>query len=617
MLIELGHYLVILAAVLCMRGCLSGVTLRTEAVTQKWRVTLATACCVGAFLILMQAFFTLDFSVRYVAEHAHSQLPWWYRLTALWAGHEGSMLLWGVVLLGWLTAFAWQTRFSVSRNDSDSDNEIAFYAMVLRIGQAITGVFLIFMLCTSNPFSRLLPMPAIEGADLNPLLQDIGLIIHPPIWYMGYLGLFMPYCIALAAMLTNTQHQPLGARLRPWLLASWSFLTVGIALGSWWAYYELGWGGWWFWDPVENASLMPWIIGLILIHALIHEQVNTWYQHWVYGLSILAFSFSVLGTFLVRSGMISSVHSFATDLTKGLYLILIWAALMVVGFGTLWWKRAGFSQKGIENTGRLIVDAEEETEEKEEEKSNNHPKNSTNNIWLKGLFGAELLVFLMLMVIAIGTLYPLFCRLLFSEEFSVGPAYFQDILKPIVAVLLMLMVCIPGQAKRYADMTKKQGTQSGKGKHSNQKRFRGRALLALICVVLGMMIIKMIQPQLSMLSIWLFCWLLIALLASLIAVLPWTVRLAHISALVSLLAMWVDGQYAVSSMHRLLVGQSVTVQSERFTLVSLTKAMGPNYEATQATIHCTPAQDVPHGKVGGGREVLPVAEVVVRIEKGV
>jgi len=259
-----------------------------------------------AFFVLMNAFLSNDFSVKYVADNSNTQLPILFKASAVWGSHEGSLLLWVFVLSLWTVAVSIFSK----RIPSDLINQ------TLVVLGAISFGFLLFLLFTSNPFERLM-MPPLEGRELNPLLQDFGLAVHPPMLYMGYVGLAIPFAFVLSALIRGQLDSTWIRWTRPWALVSWSFLTVGITLGSWWAYYELGWGGWWFWDPVENASFMPWLVATALVHSLSVSEKRGAFKQWTVLLAIGGFSLSLLGTFLVRSGVLTSVHAFATDPTRG------------------------------------------------------------------------------------------------------------------------------------------------------------------------------------------------------------------------------------------------------------------------------------------------------------
>ncbi len=353
-----------------------------------------------AFGILTSAFVNQDFSVEYVARNSNSLLPMSYRYSAVWSAHEGSLLLWELILCLWIAAVS---IFSKRLPE-------VFKSRVLAVLGWVSAGFLLFILFTSNPFGRLIPS-AVEGLDLNPLLQDFGLIIHPPMLYMGYVGFSVAFAFAVAALLGGEISRDWVRWSRPWTLVAWAFLTVGIALGSWWAYYELGWGGWWFWDPVENASFMPWLVGTALIHSQAVTEKRGAFGNWTLLLALSAFSLSLLGTFLVRSGVLTSVHAFASDPTRGIF-ILAYLAVVVGGSLTLYAIRApkmiqGGGFAGFSRETLLLV----------------------NN-----------LVFtIMAAMVLTGTLYPLLIDALGAGKISVGPPYFgllfSWLLVPIVLAL--------------------------------------------------------------------------------------------------------------------------------------------------------------------------------------
>ncbi|MEQ9544917.1 MAG: heme lyase CcmF/NrfE family subunit [Marinobacter sp.] len=272
-----------------------------------------------AFGILTHAFVTDDFSVAYVANNSNSMLPWYYKFSAVWGGHEGSLLLWILMLAGWTLAVAIFSRRLPS----------VMIAQVLSVMGIVCVGFLLFIIMTSNPFERMLPNVPADGADLNPLLQDFGLIIHPPMLYMGYVGFSVAFAFAIAALINGRLDAAWARWSRPWTTVAWAFLSLGIALGSWWAYYELGWGGWWFWDPVENASLLPWLSGTALMHSLAVTEKRGVFKSWTVLLAIVTFSLSLLGTFLVRSGVLTSVHAFASDPERGTFLLALLAITIV------------------------------------------------------------------------------------------------------------------------------------------------------------------------------------------------------------------------------------------------------------------------------------------------
>lgn len=354
-----------------------------------------------AFGCLVYAFVTDDFSVAYVASNSNSALPWYYKFSATWGAHEGSLLLWALILGGWTFAVSVLSR----------QLPPVMLARVLAIMGMISTGFLLFLILTSNPFSRILPQIPGDGRDLNPLLQDIGLIVHPPMLYMGYVGFCVPFAFAIAALLDGHLDAAWARWSRPWTIVAWAFLGIGITLGSWWAYYELGWGGWWFWDPVENASFMPWLVGTALIHSLAATEKRGVFKSWTVLLAIAAFSLSLLGTFLVRSGVLTSVHAFASDPGRGVF-ILIFLLLVVGGSLALFALRAPVvkSQVGF-------------------------------NLWSREtlLLGNNIVLVVAASMILLCTLYPLVLDSITGAKLSVGPPYFNALFMPLMAVLMLVM----------------------------------------------------------------------------------------------------------------------------------------------------------------------------------
>jgi len=353
-----------------------------------------------AFGCLVYAFVSNDFSVLYVAQNSNSALPLQYRIAGAWGGHEGSLLLWTLMLGVWMVAVS---LFSAHLPED-------MVARVLGVMGLVSGGFLAFMLFTSNPFDRLLPA-APDGRDLNPLLQDPGMVLHPPMLYMGYVGFSVAFSFAVAALLSGRLDATWARWSRPWTTVAWAFLTVGIALGSGWAYYELGWGGWWFWDPVENASFMPWLTGTALIHSLAVTEKRGAFRSWTVLLAILAFALSLLGTFLVRSGVLTSVHAFATDPTRGIFILAL-LALVIGGSLLLYVWRApkiglGGGFEPLSRESFLLA----------------------NNVIFASAAGSVLL----------GTLYPLALDASGLGKISVGPPYFEKMFVPLMAPALFLM----------------------------------------------------------------------------------------------------------------------------------------------------------------------------------
>ena len=354
-----------------------------------------------AFICLTLAFVQSDFTVKYVAQNSNSILPVYYKITAVWGGHEGSILLWLLIQAGWAAAVALFSRQLPQ----------ALVARVLSVmGMVLVGFFL-FILLTSNPFDRTLPFPPLEGTDLNPLLQDPGMIIHPPLLYMGYVGFSVAFAFAIAALLGGQLDAAWARWARPWTAVAWSFLTLGIALGSWWAYYELGWGGWWFWDPVENASFMPWLVGTALMHSLAVSEKRGLFKSWTILLAIFAFSLSLLGTFLVRSGVLTSVHAFATDPMRGGFILVFLG--IVVGLSLLLFAL----RAPAVSAGSMFSFRARET----------------------FLLGNNILLVLVMGMVLTGTLYPLLADALNWGKISVGPPFFNLFFVPLMGILSLLL----------------------------------------------------------------------------------------------------------------------------------------------------------------------------------
>jgi cytochrome c-type biogenesis protein CcmF len=415
MIPELGHFALILALLLSTAQAFFSFGGAARG-TEPWMAAGRTAV-VGQFVFIALAFGALawsfverDFSVLYVASNSHSELPLFYRIAAVWGAHEGSLLLWSLILAGWTLAVT----------AASSSLDAPFRSRVLGFLGLISIGFQLFMLGTSNPFTRLMPAAA-EGLDLNPLLQDFALAVHPPILYLGYVGFSVAFAFACATLFEGRLDAAWARWTRPWTLVAWLFLTIGIALGSWWAYYELGWGGWWFWDAVENASFMPWLAGTALIHSLAVTEKRGLFKSWTLLLAISAFSLSLLGTFLVRSGVLISVHAFATDPERGIFIL---AFLTVVVGGSLlmyaWRAPRLKSSAGFEVTSRESF----------------------------MLFNNALVV-TALSLILLGTLYPLFMDALELGKVSVGPPYFNLVfLVPMLPLLALLGVGMHAAWKR-------------------------------------------------------------------------------------------------------------------------------------------------------------------------
>tara|TARA_B100001175_G_scaffold204141_1_gene173332 strand:- start:1924 stop:3816 length:1893 start_codon:yes stop_codon:yes gene_type:complete len=400
MIPELGHIFLITSLVLSFIGGLGPFILNKDLPIQK----LALLMCLlilGAFFILIYSFVIDDFSVAYVAQNSNINLPIYYKFAATWGAHEGSLILWILSMNIWLLAFI---SFDKSRNTKFSN-------IIFGVCCLVIFSFLLFTIFTSNPFVRILPLSPLNGADLNPSLQDFAFTVHPPLLYFGYSGLLLPFAISISAMLSGQPNKEWASSSRPWTLLSCGFLTVGIGLGSWWAYYELGWGGWWFWDPVENAAFVPWLLAVALVHSLIVTEKRNLFINWSLLLSIFAFAASLLGTFLVRSGILTSVHAFALDPERGLFLLGIFAFFILGGL-------AVFAFKNLTNNDDSFYSLDSKE---------------------FGLLLNNLLLVVLAISILFGTIYPLIYEAYTGgKQISVGAPYFEFIIFPFSIMLGLL-----------------------------------------------------------------------------------------------------------------------------------------------------------------------------------
>ncbi len=506
-----------------------------------------------AFASLIYCFVTNDFSVTYVASNSNSALPMYYRIAGAWGGHEGSLLLWIWMLVMW--------GFAVALFSRQLPDETV--ARVLGVLGLIGVGFLAFLLFTSNPFDRLLPAAA-DGRDLNPLLQDFGMIIHPPLLYMGYVGFSVAFAFAIAALMGGQLDAAWARWSRSWTSVAWMFLTLGIFVGSFWAYYELGWGGWWFWDPVENASFMPWLVGTALVHSLAVTEKRGSFKNWTVLLAIIAFSLSLLGTFLVRSGVLTSVHAFATDPERGLF-ILIFLAIVIGGSLLLYAWRApsvgvGGSFALISRESALLV----------------------NNVLLLVASGTVML----------GTLYPLFLDALGLGKISVGPPYFESVFVPLMIPVLLLVAV--GPFVRWKDASLPELL----------RRLRWVALAA-VGVAVALAIVLAASPMVTA-GLAFAVWIVFASvfhvverarrgpvrmpLMKRLAREPrsyWAMQLAHVGIAVFVVGVtMVKGFDAAKDVH-MRAGESTTVNGYTFTLTKLEEIKGPNYVAARGTFDVT------------------------------
>ena len=550
MIPELGHFALILAlltalvlAVAPFAGAVRG-SLRWMAVAPSAAAGLFVFH-LFAFACLAWAFAANDFSVLYVATNSNALLPLHYRIAAVWGAHEGSLLLWSLILSAWTLAVAAKSR--------SLPPEVS--ARVLAVLGFIAAGFLCFMLFTSNPFARLLPA-ALAGRDLNPLLQDVGLIVHPPVLYMGYVGLAVPFAFAVAALAEGRADAAWTRWTRPWTTVAWTFLTLGIAGGSWWAYYELGWGGWWFWDPVENASFIPWLVATALIHSLAVAEKRDTFKAWTILLAIFGFSLSLLGTFIVRSGVLVSVHAFASDPARGVF-ILAFLALVVGGALVLYaWRAAR-----VAGVGRFAILSRE-------------TMLLANNVLLTAAAAAVLL----------GTLYPLLLDSLGLGQISVGRPYFDRVFVPLMVPLAGVLAF--GMLARW-------------------KRDRAARLARLLAAVFvasaaGAVAAALLAHSAAAalgagLALWIACSTLRAIAGRVrrprdLLRLPrgfLGMSLAHVGFAASLAGVCFVTVLEVEEVVRLAPGESATVAGHEFRFRGVRDVAGPNYRAIQGEIEVT------------------------------
>jgi len=548
MIPEFGHYALILAlCIAIIQGILPLVGAHQS--RREWIMLARPAAqtvflLLGiAFVILAWSFYSNDFSVLYLAEHSNSQMPVIYRLGAVWGGHEGSLLLWVFLLSTWTFLVALLSK---------ALDEFMVARVIGVLGLVTTGL-LLFVIATSNPFERLLPA-AQDGRSLNPLLQDPGLVFHPPMLYMGYVGFSVAFAFAIASLLSGRLDAAWARWSRPWTTAAWVFLTLGIALGSWWAYYELGWGGWWFWDPVENASFIPWLVGTALLHSLAVTEKRGGFKSWTVLLAITAFSLSLLGTFLVRSGVLTSVHAFATDPTRGVF-ILIFLVLVVGSSLTLYAWRAPKSTLG----GKFSLTSRE------------------TFILLGNVF-----LVVSAASVLLGTLYPLLIDALHLGKISVGPPYFNSVFVPIMIPLLVLMGIGPWTS----------------WKNSNLLDVIKRLWIAALVAVIAAALIPFAMGEftwLSSLGFLLAFWVITSGVLQIIrqakAGKPTRsfigMQVAHLGIAVFTIGVTMVGAYQEEKDVRMLAGESVSVGGYDIQLQGVRPVPGPNYKAMQGTFLLT------------------------------
>ncbi len=564
---ELGHFalclalsLTVLQAVVPMLGVVTGRVLWSE---------LARPAAIGqfsflliAYLILTWCFIVSDFSVSYVAHNSNTQLPLAYRISAVWGAHEGSLLLWVLMLASWTMAVAFFSK-SLPRD---------LTATVLSVMGMVSIGFLLFMLLTSNPFDRQFPVPA-EGRDLNPLLQDPGLIIHPPMLYMGYVGFSVAFAFAIAALIGGRLDTAWARWTRPWTTSAWMFLTLGIMLGSWWAYHELGWGGWWFWDPVENASFMPWLVGTALVHSLAVTEKRGIFKSWTVLLAITAFSMSLLGTFLVRSGVLVSVHAFATDPERGVFILGFFAIVVGGSLGLYAWRAPRFRASGkagfFSREGFLLL----------------------NNIFLVVAAAA----------VFVGTLYPLLADAMSLGKLSVGPPYFNTVFVPLTLPLVLLVGCA-------AALNWKRGRVD-----TLWQRLRWVALLALAAGLAMPWLMLGKTTFLVIAAVSMAFWAMFSASEEIIRrgsrrgwlKIPaaiWGMSLAHFGLGIFVIGVTLVSAYSAENDVRLAPGESAELSGFEFRFEGITQYAGPNYDSTVGKV-----------TVSRGNKALAVLEPEKRI----
>ncbi|WP_201574161.1 heme lyase CcmF/NrfE family subunit [Psychrobacter sp. H8-1] len=554
---ELGYFallaafvLAILQVVLPTVGVMHGqVSLQRLAPSLAWAQFVAMILSFGA---LMAGFYYNDFSLVYVAQHSNSLLPWYYKLSATWGGHEGSLLLWMTIMATWCALVSYFSR----------GLPLSMRARVLVILAGVQLMMMAMMIFTSSPFERTLPNLIVDGADLNPLLQDPGLIFHPPMLYMGYVGMVVPFAFCMAALWAGRLDAVWTRWSRPWALAAWGFLTIGISLGSWWAYYELGWGGWWFWDPVENASLMPWLAGTALIHSLAVTEKRGVFKAWTIMLAIFAFALSLLGTFLVRSGVITSVHSFAADPTRGLIILIILG--IIVGGGLLMFAVRGW---------RLTVESQYQLVSRE-----------------SFLVINNAIILIATLVVLLGTLYPIIADAFSLGQVSVGPPYFNALFVPLTWLLLIAM---------------------GMGSNIRWKQDRRPLLgvgiaIAASSIVLAAIIAYFTSPSAMFnigvtlaVSFWVLLWMIVDFRDKTknapnffkglrqLRLSYWGQQTAHVGVIIACIGVAFVTSLDIERDVAMGLGDTVHVQGYDFTVSDFHEVKGSNYDGMQAQVDIT------------------------------
>ena len=575
MITEIGHFSLIFAFVLSLCQSLAPIYAARKSIDAIHNVTIRLAILNAIFVLisfscLVWAFIVSDFSVALVAEHSHSSKPLIYKISGSWGNHEGSLLMWIVIL----------SVFGAGLALTQKTMGLLQKSATLGVQGVISAAFIAFSLFTSNPFERL-SVPALNGNGLNPVLQDIGLALHPPTLYVGYVGLSLAFSFAVAGLITNSVDRNWARYMRVWVQIAWCALTLGIGLGSWWAYYELGWGGWWFWDPVENASLMPWLVATALLHSVIVVEQRDLLKSWTVLLAITGFSLSLLGTFIVRSGLLTSVHSFASDPTRGLFILGI--LIFSIGPPLLLFAIQG---PKIKTNGYLHLLSRE-----------------------TGLVINNFLLICASIIVLIGTFYPIALEIATGMKITVGPPYFEATFNPIMALLVIIMGIGPFLVWKRGILPK-----------SNQ---------IWIVAIAGTAVISAISfwasPELSisaLAGIATAGWLGITILCDIfvkiqklnrnsdfwphILHLQWGMWIAHFGIVIFLVGALGDGIYKTESVARMHIGDKISLGSDSAVLQAISTRNGRNYEALVATLKLSDSDNMQIGMLYPEKRIYPV-----------
>ncbi len=550
MLPQLGEFSLILAACLALLGSLFGLFGQHRLAAARVQQTVSSLVigqlvfCALAFTALVLSFVADDFSVAYVASHSNSALPWYYKISATWGGHEGSFVLWILTMTVWMAAVVVRRRAY----------PLGLYNKVIGVLCLLNLGFLAFSLLTSNPFTRLIPMTPADGSDLNPLLQDFGLIVHPPMLYAGYIGLAVPFAFAVAALLENRVDAAWARWSRPWSNCAWAFLTVGIALGSWWAYYELGWGGWWFWDPSENASFMPWLAATALIHSLAVTEKRGTFKSWTLLLAITGFSLSLLGGFIIRSGVLTSVHAFAVDPQRGVFILGFLA--VVVGCSLTLYALRGGGQRAVVSFSPLSREF----------------FMLVNNV----------ILVIALAVVLWGTLAPIVYQL-GGNHISIGPPFFDAFFVPLMLLLAAAVALVP--------VLNWKRTKAPAVSGMILRTLPAALLVALLYAYWAAPAAATVVAAVAF-SVWIVCSHGLELLRRLRAgtrppLAFWGMTLAHLGFAFAVTGVAVTVTRSIEEDVRMAAGDSARLGDASVQFTGITEVQGPNYIAQQGVFVVT------------------------------